>query len=150
GVREAALESGEGPREARDLVGDHALAVAGVRLGVAVRVDQQLLHLGSEALDHVRHHRLAAEGLQSLVDTAHAAALAAGEHDAGDPDGAFAHPKLLRCGSNGAHWGRTPAYEFTIGARSTGVTKRPSGRWISSAHSARSDSNITRVPQCPQ
>ncbi len=91
-VREAALEPRKRPREARDLVGDHAVPVAGVRLGVAVGVDQQLVHLRGEALDHVRHHGLAAERLQSLVDAAHAAALAAGEHEAGDPGARRAHP----------------------------------------------------------
>jgi hypothetical protein len=39
---------------------------------------------GSQALDHPMHHRLATQFLQALVDAAHAAAEAAGQHDAGD------------------------------------------------------------------
>ena len=85
-MREPSLESGERPRESRDLVGDHAVAECAVGVEVAVGVDEELVDLRREALDRVRDHRLAAEGLQSLVHPAHAATLAPGEHHAGHLD----------------------------------------------------------------
>src|SRR5690348_8169306 len=99
------------------------MAEARVVVHVAVRVHEDLVHLRRQALEHVRHHRLAAEGLEALVDTAHAAALPACEHHAGDGG----HAKSWK----GAQAGRSSGKEFALGARSTGVTKSASGRCIS-------------------
>ena len=43
-----------------------------------------LVDLRRERAEHPLRHRLAAQRLQSLVDAAHAAALAAGEHQSRD------------------------------------------------------------------
>jgi len=84
-VGKAALESRERAGKPLDLVGDHAVAERGIRLGIAVGVDEELVDLRREALDRVRHHGLAAKRLQPLVHAAHSAPLAAREHDARDP-----------------------------------------------------------------
>src|SRR5438046_1176460 len=53
---------------------------------VSVRIDEQLVDLRRQSLDHMLHHRPAAKGLQALVDATHAAALPARQYDARDFD----------------------------------------------------------------
>jgi len=76
---EAALEAREGAGETADFIGDHAVAQVFVDLEILVRVDEELVNLRLQALDHPLHHRFAAEQLQALVHATHAAALAARE-----------------------------------------------------------------------
>src|SRR3990170_1924484 len=81
---ESGMQAGERAGEAADRVGYHAVAVFFVGRQVLVGVDEDLVDLRGEAREHPFDHRLAAQRLQALVDAAHAAALAAGEDDAGD------------------------------------------------------------------
>ena len=60
----------------------HRLAEYGITFRFAVGIDKYLIHLRRESLQHVRDHRLAEEIHQSLVDAAHATALAACQYDA--------------------------------------------------------------------
>ena len=85
-VRERDVQARERPGESADRVGDHAVPERGVVVDVLVGVDQHLVDLRREALEHVRDHRPAVERDQPLVDAAHAPALSAGEHDTGDAD----------------------------------------------------------------
>jgi len=62
----------------------NAVAKARVDVEVLVRVDQHFIDLRCKALQHPFDHRFAAQHAQTLVDTAHAPALAAGQNHAGD------------------------------------------------------------------
>ena len=88
------MQAGERAGEAADLVGHHAVAVLLIGLEVLVGVDDDLVHLRREAREHPLDHRLAAQQLQALVDAAHAAALAAREHDSRH---AHAAPAARKC-----------------------------------------------------
>ena len=70
--------------EPADVVGNDGVPQGAIPVEILVGVDQNLADLGSEAREHVRGHRPPVEFDQPLVDAAHPAALAAGQHDAGD------------------------------------------------------------------
>src|SRR5687768_18249800 len=68
-----------------DFVSDDRIAEARINFEVLVRVDQHLVHLRRETLERPCDHWFSAQFPQPLVDPTHAAALAASQHDAGDP-----------------------------------------------------------------
>ncbi len=78
------VQAGQRAGEAGDAVGHHRVAEDGVLLQVLVGIDEEGIDLRRQALDRPRCHRLAAEGLQTLVASAHAATEAAGENQAGN------------------------------------------------------------------
>jgi hypothetical protein len=80
----AGFQAGQRPGEAGQVVRPHRHAEGGVGVQVLVGVDRHACHLRREAFEHVRHHGLAAEGLQALVDLAHARAASAGEDQPAD------------------------------------------------------------------
>jgi len=55
-----------------------------VGIGIAVAVDQDFLHLGSDALEYMLDEGLARQGLQALVHAPQAGGQAAGQDDCGD------------------------------------------------------------------
>ena len=86
GVRrlQACVQPGERTGEAADRVAHDAVAEGGVGLEVLVGVYDDGLDLRCEARDRPLGHRPTLERLQTLVDAAHASALAAGKDDSGD------------------------------------------------------------------
>jgi len=81
-VREPHVEPRERAREALDRVGNDAKAERRVSIEVLVGVDQDVVDLRREPVQHVSHHGSAVKRHQALVDSAHAPALATGEHHA--------------------------------------------------------------------
>src|SRR5437764_15220564 len=78
------MKAGERARESGKGIADDGIAKCRVTVGVLIGVDHEAVHLRRQSLDHVLHHWLAVELDQALVDAAHAAALTAREHDAGN------------------------------------------------------------------
>ena len=70
--------------EAADGVGEHGVSERLVLGAVLVGVDQDLVDLRAQSVEHMGHHRSPVERHEPLVDRAHAPALAPGENDPGD------------------------------------------------------------------
>jgi hypothetical protein len=83
-VFEPAQEAGERARVVAQVVGPHRRAEGLVRGAVAVGIDHERAHLRAQAANGMQRQRLAMEGLQALVDAAHARAASAGQHQARD------------------------------------------------------------------
>ena len=93
-MREPHVQPGERARETLDRVGNDAKAERRVSIEILVGVDQDVVDLRREPVQHVSHHGSAVKGNQALVDSAHAPALATGEHHA-------AHSARRRCQASG-------------------------------------------------
>jgi hypothetical protein len=78
------MQSGERAGKSGDVIRDHAVTERRIALQILVGIDQYFRDLRRQPLQHPLDHRPAAEKLQALVHAAHAAALPAGEDDAGD------------------------------------------------------------------
>src|SRR6478609_5543800 len=92
--RKSSVQAGKRAGEAADMVADDAVPERGVALEVLVGIDDDLVDLRREPRQHMLDHRLAMQRLQTFVDAAHAAAEAAGEHDA-----AYIHARKLDGGA---------------------------------------------------
>jgi hypothetical protein len=78
------VQAGERTGEPADIVRNDGVPQGAIPVEILVGVDQELADLGREARQHMRGHRPPVELDQPFVDAAHPAALAAGQHDAGD------------------------------------------------------------------
>ena len=65
-------------------IGEHRVTERFVFGTMLVRIDEDLAHLRAQPIEHVTHHRRAAQRNETLVDAAHPPALSAGEHEARD------------------------------------------------------------------
>ena len=70
--------------EAADDVDKHRVPERFVLGAVLVGIDQDLVDLRPQPVEHVGHHRAPVERHESLVDATHPPALTSREHDAGD------------------------------------------------------------------
>ena len=83
-THEPGVQARERAGETVDQIADHRMSERFVFRDVPVGVDQDLGDLRREAVDDVTDHRLSTQQDESLVDAAHAAALAARQDEPGD------------------------------------------------------------------
>ena len=83
-MREPGKHAGKGPGIVRNLIGPDRYAHRCIHVEIAVGVDHHHANLRREAPQRMQRQRHPKVVLQSLVHTAHAAAAASGENEAGD------------------------------------------------------------------
>ena len=75
------MQTGKRTCESADFIGNDIESEFAITREILVGIDQQAANLRHEPVQHPLHHWLFAKGLKAFVDTAHAPAFAAGQHD---------------------------------------------------------------------
>jgi hypothetical protein len=83
-LAQGGVEASQRSGEVADPIAEDRMSKGEIAVEVPVGVDQEICHLRLDPLDHPFDQGADAERLQALVDPAHAAATAPGQHETGD------------------------------------------------------------------